>query len=162
VGGYDPSVGRGLVLAALLAVMGIFAGSASAATRALTPAQYKAQLATIGKESNQSQALITKGLKAKTVPALVGALTQFAKAQDKVAAEVAALKPPANATTANQALAKGLRDIATAVRSVAGRLKVVKTMREAAALLNKDTSGVKAGQEVDAALTKLGKLGYSS
>ena len=47
-------------------------------------------------------------------------------------------------------------------RGVTVKLKGVKTVKQATAILNKDTSGTKAGAEVDAALTKLSKLGYAS
>jgi hypothetical protein len=155
-------VGRRLVLAALLCVaVGADAGTAGARPADLTPAQYKARLAAIGQESNSTQALITKGLSAKKVPVLVAALGQFAKAQDHLANEVSALKPPTKAVAANKQLAKGLHDLASAVRKVATKLKSVPTVAKAKVLLNKDTTGIKAGQEVDAALTVLNKLGYA-
>lgn len=150
------------MLAALLCVaVGAGAGTAGARPADLTPAQYKARLAAIGQESNSTQALISKGLSAKKVPVLVAALGQFATAQDRLANEVAALKPPSKAVAANKQLAQGLHDLASAVRKVAKKLKTVPTVAKAKVLLNKDTTGIKAGQEVDAALTALTKLGYA-
>jgi len=146
------------VLAVLVVLCAVFVGAGAAA---LSPKQYKAQLAAIATESNSKQAIIQKGLQAKTVPVLVAALKQFAASQDKLGAEVAALKPPANAAAANAQLAKGLHDIASAVREVEGKVKGVKTVKQATTILDKDTSGVKAGQEVDAALAALNKLGYA-
>ena len=153
-------MGKGFALAALLFVLA-GAGAASGSRAALTPAQYKAKLASIGKESDKTQSLISTGLSAKDVSKLVAALGQFAKAEDHVADEVAALKPPAKAVAANAQLAKGLHDIADAVRGVAAKVKGVKTMTEAKAILNKDGSGAKAGAEVDGALTKLSGLGLA-
>ena len=128
----------------------------------MTPKQYKARLQAIAAESNKSQSVIGKGLGSKKMPVLIAALGQFAKLEDHLGNEVGALKPPKNAVAPNQQLAKGLHDIADAVRGVTVKLKGVKTVKQATAILNKDTSGTKAGAEVDAALTELSKLGYAS
>jgi len=148
------------VLAVLL--LGVAAGAASAANSALTPKQYKARLQAIAAESNKSQTLIGQGLQSKKMATLLTALGQFAKLEDHLGNEVGALKPPPNAVAPNKQLAKGLHDIADAVRGVVVKLKGVKTVTKATAILNKDTSGTKAAAEVSDALTKLGKLGYAS
>ena len=140
----------------------VAAGAASAADAALTPKQYKARLQAIAAESNKSQAVIGKGLQSKNMAALLTALGQFAQLEDHLGMEVGALKPPPNAVAPNKQLAKGLHDIASAVRGVVVKLKGVTSITKATAILNKDTNGTKAGAEVDDALTKLGKLGYAS
>jgi hypothetical protein len=153
-------VRRRAVLAVL--VFCVAAGAASSADAALTPKQYKAKLQAIAAESNKSQSVIGQGLGSKKMPALLVALGQFAKLEDHLGNEVSALSPPANAVAPNKQLAKGLHDIASAVRGVVVKLKGVTSITKATAILNKDTNGTKAGAEVDDALTKLRKLGYAS
>jgi len=78
----------------------------------LSASDYRAHLAIVAKESNAAQHAVEAGLQAKSVPQLVRVLTHFKAAEKPIGDEVAALKPPTNAETANASLAAGLRQTA--------------------------------------------------
>jgi len=128
----------------------------------LTRAQYKAKLAAIGKEANRAQGLVEAGLKDNTTASLADALTTFSSAEQNMSKEVADLDPPKAAQAANVELAQGLHDIAAATDSILPQVKSAASVTAAVTLLNKSTDGAKAGHEVDDALSKLRKLGYTA
>jgi hypothetical protein len=88
-------------------------------------------------------------------------LTTFAAAEARLGDEVAALTPPANAATANVALAKAFHDAAGEMRHVATLLAPAKTSKQALQAIQRVGPTLKSGNELDAALTRLKKLGYA-
>ena len=129
----------------------------------MTGAQYKAKLASIAKESASAQTGIEKNLSAPTTVAALGtAMTAFSTAEEKIANELEGLAPPEDADSANTELAQGFHDISSAIDDLVPQVRKQASTGAAIALLNKSSSGAKAGHEVDDALTKLQKLGYTS
>jgi hypothetical protein len=127
----------------------------------LTAAQYKAKLAEFSKREDKVHGLVDKvmGAKHKTVLAIRIALTVFANDQQAFGDQVAAITPPKDATAANALLARGAHDTASELRPLLAKLAKVKSVKAALALIG--GSPPKGGAEVDRALGKLKKLGYT-
>jgi hypothetical protein len=73
------------------------------------------------------------------------------------------LKPPKDAESANQLLARGAHDIASETRAVLPALASVTTPRQALTLLQQRLgSAPKGARELDQAVAELKTLGYSA
>jgi hypothetical protein len=127
----------------------------------LSASAYRSRLAAISQEGDTAQSQVEQGLHAKTVAALRVRLGAFATASQKLGDEVAALKPPKNAASANAELAQGEHDTASATRSVLPKLASLKSVKAALAYLQKSQGNAKGGHELDDSLTKLKQLGYT-
>jgi predicted nucleic acid-binding Zn-ribbon protein len=142
----------------LLAACGGGGGGNSQASAAT----YRSQLAKISQQSDQAQAQVAKGLDAKTIAALQSKLDAFASASQRISDEVAKLDAPQNAQAANAELARGEHDTATATRAASAAVGKMKTTKAALAYLQSKLGNAKGAQELDAAIAKLKKLGYTS
>jgi hypothetical protein len=142
-----------------LALAALAAGCGS--TGRLSAHAYEARLATIAKEADKAQHDVEQGLQAKTVEALHSRLAAFAAADQKLGNEVAALKPPKDAEQANAALARAEHDNAAAIRALLPRIGKAQTPKAAVQLLQHDPTAAKVGGELDSALSRLQKLGYT-
>ena len=143
----------------LLSACGGGTGGTTGASNRLTASQYRARLRTIATESNAAQHAVENGFQSTTVPHLVKVLTTFEASEKRIGDEVATLKPPTNAETANTELAKGQHDTAAELQAVIPKIKKMPSAKAAIAYLEK-TPSTKGGHEVDAALAQLKKLGY--
>ena len=126
----------------------------------LSASEYRSRLAKIGQEVNKAQADVEKALHAKSVGEIRTHLSSFADAEQRFGDEVAKLKPPTDAEAANAQLARGEHDLAGEVRSLAAQLAKVNSAKAALSILNKGPNPHGA-REVDGALDKLKKLGYT-
>jgi hypothetical protein len=127
----------------------------------LSKSEYRAKLQAIGHEAQQAQADVQKGLSADTVAELHTRLLAFAATSQHLGDEVAALKPPKAAEAANAELANGEHDSATALRAAAAATQNLKTPQAVIAYLQKNLSNAKGAHELNDALTKLKKMGYT-
>lgn len=143
-----------------LTLLGVVAAGCGSASR-LSPSAYRARLAAVAKEADKAQHSVEQALQAKTPAEIRTRLTAFAAADDRIGDELGALKPPKDAEAANAALAQAEHNTASAVRSVLPRLARAKTAKAAIGLLQHDQQAAKAGQQLDAALSRLHKLGYT-
>ncbi len=91
------------VSVALVLLCALVAGCGG--SKRLSASEYRARLATLGKEADKAQAAVEKGLTAKSVGELQTRLKAFATAEDRLGDEVSRLKPPNDAETANARLA---------------------------------------------------------
>jgi hypothetical protein len=146
-------------LLAAITLAGLVAGCGGASR--LSGDAYRARLATIAKQADAAEHEVEQGLQAKKVADLHGRLAAFATTEQKLADEVAALKPPKNAEQANTALAQAEHDTAAAVRAVLPTVSHSKTPKQALQALQGNARAAKAGQELDSALSRLRKLGYT-
>jgi hypothetical protein len=126
----------------------------------LSASDYRAQLATISKQADKAQGEVERGLRSTSVPQLTRVFTRFAAVENRVGDEVAALKPPKDAESANAQLAQGEHDLATAVRALVGRISKMPDAKAALAFVQKN-GPTRAGHEIDQALTQLKNLGYT-
>jgi hypothetical protein len=147
-----------LSIAAALAVTAC--GGSSHKT--LSAAQYKAKLAALDRQDSTAHKSFDSLPRAKSVGAMRAGLVTFASAQAKLGDEVAALEPPANAAAANTALAKAFHDTGSEMRHVAALLAPAKTTKQALQTIQRVGPTLRSGRELDAALTRLKKLGYTS
>jgi len=147
----------------LLAACGSSGGSNSTTTQQprLSAAAYGNRITQIGKEASAAQALVAKGLHAKTVAELSQRVGRFAADTQRIGDEVAKLNPPKNAEAANTQLAQGLHDIATATKAASVKLAKMKTVQAAVQYLEHSSAAQKGSNEVTGALTTLDQLGYS-
>ena len=123
---------------------------------------YRSQLAKIKQQSNQAQAQVAKGLTATTVAELRSKLDAFSSASQRISDEVANLDAPDNAKAANAELAKGEHDTATETHAASAAVAKKQTVQAAVAYLQTQLGNAKGGHELDDAITKLKKLGYTS
>jgi hypothetical protein len=154
---------RGVLLGATLLFCSVLVagcGGSSGGGR-LSANDYRTRLAAVSHEADQAQSQVEQGLHAKTVAALRARLETFAAASQKLGNEVAALKPPENATAANAELAKGEQDTAISTRAVLPKLAHLKSVKAALTYLQQSQGNAKGGHELDDSLTKLKQLGYT-
>jgi hypothetical protein len=143
----------------LVLACALLAGCGGGSSR-LSASEYRARLATLGKEADKVQGNVEKALSAKSVADIQTRLKAFATADDRLGDEASSLKPPKDAETANAELARGEHDTAAAVRSVLPKLAKFTSAKAAIAYLK----GIqpKGGREIDHALAQLKKLGYTT
>jgi hypothetical protein len=127
----------------------------------LSASAYKKALAHVAQEASHAQRVIAPALHAKNVGTIHHALLKFAASQQRVARELEVLHPPANAVTANAALAAAFKANAAATRSVAARIATANTARRALAIIGSSKAAQATGQKIDDALAKLKRLGYT-
>jgi hypothetical protein len=115
----------------------------------------------VAQDESAAQHRVQAAFHAHTVPQVHAALATFAADQRHVAARLSALTPPADAVAANRQLAHAFDDNAAAVRSVLRKISGVSSVRQALGVIQSDKRAQRVGQEIDAALGKLKKLGYT-
>jgi hypothetical protein len=155
-----------LVLGAIGLVVGLAAcgsnGNNGETTTTMTAQQYKAFLHRISHREDQAHQVLDQSLHAKSLTDIEHALTSFADDQGSVAGQLSQVTPPTNARAANAALIKGLNDTATGIRAVLPQVAAAGTPQAALKAMQAAKAPQQAGQEVDAALATLKKLGYIS
>jgi len=154
-------VRRAVVLITAVALVGLLLAACGGGSR-LSASAYRAQIAKVRHESARAQSQVALGLQAKTLAELRQRLDAFAAAMGRIGDEVAKVKPPKNAEAANDQLAQGLHDTAHATHSASGAVAKLHTPREAIAFLEQSNLNEKGAQEVNDAVAKLRKLGYTS
>jgi predicted nucleic acid-binding Zn-ribbon protein len=152
--------GVGILLGAAFLLAGC--GGSGGSSSQLSADAYRAQLVKIKQQSNQAQAQVAKGLSAKTIADLRSKLDAFASESQRISDEVASLDAPKNAEAANAELAQGEHDTATATHAASAAIAKMKTPHAALAYLQSQLGNAKGGHELDDAITKLKKLGYTS
>jgi len=135
-------------------------GSSSGPSR-LTATQYKQRLRAVSHREDRAHAALERAFRAKSATEIRRILSAFAADQQTVGAQLAALTPPQNAKTANAQLAGGFRATAAAIRRLMPRLAKAKTPKAEISLMMSAQGPQRAGHQVDAALTRLKKLGYT-
>jgi hypothetical protein len=149
-------------LAALLAVVSACALAGCGGSGRLSKSDYRDKLTTISREAAAAQNDVGKALQAKTVAEIARRLRRFAKAERKLADEVAALKPPKEADAANAGLAEGLRDFGNEVDTVVPKLAKFSKPEDAITFLNRNPELAAGGREINKALSELSGLGLTS
>jgi type VI protein secretion system component VasK len=155
--------GRILCIAALAALLlAGCGGSGGGGGSRLSANAYRAKLTQIKQEAATAQANVAKGLQAKSLSELRQRLDTFANDTQRIGDEVAKLNPPQNADAANTELAAGLDETARATRAASKNVAGLHTPTEAIAYLEHSPANAKGAHQVDEALAKLKKLGYTS
>jgi hypothetical protein len=150
-----------LVVAAVAVLLLAACGGGGGSSSQLSASEYKAKIANIKREAATAQANVALGLQAQTLIELRDRLDAFASATQHIGDQVAALKPPTNAEAANTELANGLHETARATSAASKAIAGLHTPQEAIAYLQHSLSNAKGAHEVDDALAKLKKLGYT-
>jgi hypothetical protein len=154
--------GRTLCIAALAALLLAGCGGSGGGGSRLSASAYKAKLAQIKQEAATAQANVAKGLQASSLTELQQRLNTFADDTQRIGDEVAKLNPPQNAEAANTELAAGLHETARATRDASHKIAGLHTPKEAIAYLQSSPANAKGAHQVDEAIAKLKKLGYTS
>jgi hypothetical protein len=128
----------------------------------LSPAAYKQDLKKIARQESRAQHTVQSAFHAKTAAAVRQTLGAFADDQQRVSGELTALVPPADAQAANAALARAFADNAAATRAVVHRMAHAMTVKAALHIIQTATQAQRSGHEIDAALGRLRKLGYTA
>lgn len=158
-----PARRRIATIALLVFVAGSLAacgtGSTTSGSAQLSAAQYRARLAALSQREDRAQKSVARAMHARSVAEIQSLLTRFAADQQAVGDELASLNPPNNALAANAELARGFHDSAGALRPIIAKLRSVSSPKAALALTNRISP--QSGREIDAALGKLKKEGYT-
>jgi hypothetical protein len=128
----------------------------------MSAAAYRTALRKVAAEENAAQHKVQGAFHAHTVSQLRSALSAFAADQRHAAQVLGALTPPADATSANAQLATAFRDNADAISTMNTTLASAKTVKQALHMVQNDHAAQQVGHEIDAALTKLKKLSYTT
>lgn len=128
----------------------------------MSAAAYRGALHQIATEEATAQHKVQRAFSARTATQVRSALRGFASDQHKVSAELTALIPPPNAASANAALARAFSDNSQATTEALRRTSSATSAKQALAIIQRDRAAQKAGREIDAALARLKKLGYTS
>jgi type VI protein secretion system component VasK len=153
--------GRTLGVAALAALLLAGCGGGGGSPR-LSASAYKAKLTQIKQEAATAQANVAKGLQAKSLAELQQRLNAFSDDTQRIGDEVAKLNPPQNAEAANTELAAGLHETSRTTRTLSKNIAGLHTPTEAIAYIEHSPANAKGAHQVDEALSKLKKLGYTS
>jgi hypothetical protein len=127
----------------------------------LSSSAYKQRLSALDRQDAKVHAKVDGLPHAKSVAQMKAGLAAFAAGEARIGGQVAALKPPKDAQTANAALAKAFSDSATEMKRVQEAIAIAKTPKQALAILGKLGSQLQGGKELDSALAQLKKLGYA-
>ena len=131
-------------------------------TTPLSAQQYKQFLHGLSRLEDQAHQTLDPAVRNPTsLSELQQALNTFATDQEKAAAQVSNVTPPANAKAANDQLDKAFRDTAAAIHQVLPQIASAGSPKAALAVIQKAKGLQQAGNELDAALGQLRKLGYT-
>jgi hypothetical protein len=137
-------------------------GAPPAASRPLSTPAYKLQLHAVAVQESQAQQSVQAAFRAKSVAKIRTLLSTFATDQSSAAQRLEGLTPPPNAAVANAQLAKAFNDNAAAIQTLIAKLAHAKTPKQALQIVQGDKAAQRVGGEIDAALNKLKKLGYTT
>lgn len=137
-------------------------GTDTTNTQALTPQQYEQLLRKEQQRENEAHKAVEESFHATSVERITQALSAFAKDQEARAEDLAAVDPPENAKSAQSKLERAFKETAAAINRLIPEVEKAGSAKEALALLQKAKGPQHAGQELDAALAELKKLGYTS
>ncbi len=146
--------------AQLAASVAVIVATGCGGSNGLSADAYRVQVRAINDEASKAedQARATI-LQARSVDEIVRALTQEARAHDRIGDEVAALMPPEDAKAANQLYVRGSHDLADEIRAVLPPLAAAKSYTDALAFLALIASA-QGGKELDTAVSEWKQKGY--
>jgi len=131
-------------------------------TTPLSAQQYKQFVHRLSLLEAQAHKTLDPALMNSTsVSELQRALNTFATAQQQAAAQLSNVAPPANAKAANDQLEKAFKDTAAAIQQLLPQIASAGSPKAALVVIQKAKGPQQAGQEIDAALGQLQKLGYT-
>jgi hypothetical protein len=150
-----------IFVAFALAACGSSGNSDSTSQSPFSKQEYKAFLAKLSQRENKAQAQIQRGLQAKSAAKLAAALESFSGNEKQASEELASITPPGDAASANAALAAAFGRAATEGQKAAGDIADAGSVGQAIKQLQEEKGAQEAGQEIDAAIAELNKLGYT-
>jgi hypothetical protein len=128
----------------------------------LSAAAYRQALHQVALEEDAAQHQVQQAFHASAVAQLRAGLTTFAADQHHAAHQLTTLTPPANAVAANSQLAQAFTHNATAIDALLTKLATTKTVKQALTIVQNDHAAQQVGHEIDTALAKLKRLGYTA
>jgi hypothetical protein len=155
----------GLTAAAAAGAVFVGCGSGGASstttTTAMSGQQFTQFLHGLSKSEQQAQQAVGQGLHSQSVGAMQNVLTRFAADQASIADRLSSVTPPQDAESATSELEKGFADNASGIRQLMPRIANAGTTGAVLQLLNTAKGPQQAGHEIDDAIAKLKKLGYT-
>jgi hypothetical protein len=146
---------------ACLTVAGCGSSDNGTTTTQLTAQQYTQFLQRLSQRENQAHNALERAFHAKTVAQIQQTVLAFATDQSGAADQVSNVTPPANAKAANEMLEKAFKDTAASIHAVLPQIANASSPQAAMSAIQKAKGPQQAGQELDAALAQLKKLGYT-
>jgi hypothetical protein len=151
----------GPVAIASVALVACGSSDSSTTTTPMTAQQYTQFLKGLSQEEDQAHKALDQALQAKTVSEIHQGVQAFAADQTDAADKVSKVTPPANAQAANDQLEKAFRDISASITAVLPQLESAGSAQQAIQVIQQAKGPQQTGQELDAALSQLKKLGYT-
>lgn len=127
----------------------------------LSAAEYRGRLAAVEQQVDKATADVDRALKAASIDEIRAGLTRFAAAQQQAGDSLAELQVPEDAENANAQLALGAHHLAGEVRATVAKLSGTTDPEDALKLINSRLDSASGARELDQALGKLRKLGYT-
>jgi hypothetical protein len=156
----------GLAVAALVAAAGLVAGCSSSGSSPATPKNattaYAEVVQRIATDELAAQQRAAQAFATKSLAAMRKGLKTFELAQIGLAAKLAALMPPADATAANAALVQAFTESASAIQSLVDRTAQARSVASAFDVIQSDRAVKQAGKAIGTAMKQLQTLGYLS
>jgi hypothetical protein len=155
-------IATGLATGCLAVLVAGCGSSGSSPASPLSGAAYRSALHQVAHEEGAAQNRVQAAFHARTVAQLRKTFAAFAADQRRVAARLGALTPPRDAAAANAELAKAFGDNAAAMQQLVSEISSTKTVHKALHIVQADKAAQRVGAEIDTALDKLKKLGYTT
>jgi hypothetical protein len=147
--------------AGLIALAGCGSSDNGTTTQAMTAHQYSQFLQSLSTREDQAHKTLDQALQAKSLDQIQQGVSAFATDQSGAANQVSSVTPPANARSANGQLEKAFKDIAVAIQAVLPQIASAGSPQAALTVVQKAEGPQQAGHELDSALSRLRKLGYT-
>ena len=138
------------------------ASPSAARHHAMSPSAYRQFLRTMSSREDRAHRGIDRALHSDSVTAMRKGFLDFAADQQHVSEELSSITPPGDAARANAALAQAFVANAAAMRRAASVVVHAHTPKAALASVMSAKGLQRAGQEIDAALGRLRRLGYTA
>ena len=135
--------------------------SGNSTTTAMTGAQYTQFLRALSQQENQAHHALDQALHGKSVSQIQQGLQAFVSDQANAADRVSGVTPPANAKAANDQLRTAFSDIGASINPVLSQIQTASSPQQAIHMIQQAKGPQQSGQELDAALAQLKKLGYT-
>jgi hypothetical protein len=134
----------------------------SGATSAMSGRAYRNFLQHLSHQEDKAHRAVDSALHAGSVATMRKGFLGFAADQQRVSEELSSITPPRNAATANAALAHAFALNHTAIRQLVTAMARATTTKQALSIVMSAQGPQRSGREIDAALSSLKKLGYTS
>jgi len=151
----------GLVALASVALVACGSDNSSTTATPMTAQQYTQFIKRLSQQEDQAHHALDQALHSKNASQIQQGVQAFAADQTDAANKVSNVTPPANAKAANDQLEKAFRDLSASISAVLPQIQSASSAQQVMQVIQSAKGPQQTGQELDAALAHLEKLGYT-